>query len=222
MTQYPLALFSRTERCLRLFLPSPRPIPAPWLSYTQKRASSSIPPFTPCPSVTGEVSPSGHIYPNNLSICSLVGMKDFSHGHWLSFQSSITGFISAGLFLKMALCINHPQPAKRRKPVFFFPEVAEGDHRKKAGASGWWLTNMHNAQDPQGGCWCCSMCGLVSPWRSLCWCCRVEEPLLPLVDWPFFFACLIDWPFHSCSGNWPLVSFVMMRNVLFFLLLCVH
>lgn len=33
---------------------------------------------------------------------------------------------------------------------------------------------------PPRGCWCCGMCGLVSPWRSPHWCCWVEE--LPLVD----------------------------------------
>lgn len=57
------------------------------------------------------------------------------------------------------------------------------------------------------------MCGLVSPWRAPRWCCWVEE--LPLVAGHFLSACLIDWLFDSCFGNWPLISFIMMRNSFF-------
>lgn len=108
--------------------------------------SSSITAFT-----IHQVSTSRHLYQKkkrrrkNLNIYPPVGRKDFSHGHWLSFQSSITGFISARLFLKMALCINHLQPAKRRKPgahdsFFFFlsPVIKKSrleGHGKRAASS---------------------------------------------------------------------------------------
>lgn len=66
---------------------------------------------------------------------------------------------------------------------------------------------MHKGSRAPRGCCCCSMCGLVRPWRSPHWCCWLEG--LPF-RFPLCF--LIDWLLNSCFGNWLLLRFVVKRN----------
>jgi len=108
MKHYPVPFLSTldTTQCsFRIILTSPLPIIAPIGSFSTSSVMSSE---TLHPSVTREVSHRLHIHiikkrEKRFRLYCPGGRKDFSH-----VLSSITGIIATSLFLKMALCINHP------------------------------------------------------------------------------------------------------------------
>lgn len=65
------------------------------------------------------------------------------------------------------------------------------------------LTNMHQAQVTQGGCW---YAWIGHPLEA--------STLVLLSRGTVLSACLIDWLFTSCSGTWQLVGFIIV--ILFF------